>query len=36
MNVGLDVMLTEPTVDMEDEEDAATGQELRGATMFIA
>ena len=36
MNVGLDVTLTERTVDMVDEEDAVTLQEQRGATMCIA
>ena len=36
MNVGLDLELIKHTVDMEDGEDVAIGQGLRGATMFIA
>ena len=36
MNAGLDVTLTEPMVDMVDEEVADFGQEEDGLTMCIA
>lgn len=36
MNVGLENMLTEHTVNMEDEEDAAIGREEDGLMTYIA